>query len=168
MKKIKYSLNENAFSNEDIRVASNVLKSKNITMSNQTLSFEKSFAKYVGAKYAVMVNSGSSANLLAVFASKNPYRKIRFNNNDEALIPSICWSTSLWPLVQSGLNVNFIDVDEKNLNINFKKLIESITKKTKLIMLVHVLGLSCEKLDEIAKICKKKKILYLLKIHVKA
>lgn len=156
VKNIKYSLLTDAFSKEDINLAIKVLKSKKITMSKETLKFEKNFAKYIGAKYALMVNSGSSANLLSVFASCNPLRKNRFKRGDEAIIQGLCWSTSLWPLVQAGLKPVFVDVDTRTFNVKIEDLIKSITKKTKVIMLVHVLGNSGE-IDKIRKICNKKK-----------
>ena len=82
----------------------------------------KKFAKYVGSKYALMVNSGSSANLLAFFALINPKNKIKLQKNDECLIPSLCWSTSLWPIIQAGLKPKFVDVDVETLNINLEDL----------------------------------------------
>ena len=156
-KETNYKLSEDAFSKKDIDEAIKVLKSKKITMSNKTLEFEKNFAKFVGAKYALMVNSGSSANLLSVFASCNPLRKKNINKGDEAIIQGLCWSTSLWPLVQAGLKPIFVDVDVNTFNVKTKDIIKSITNKTKVIMLVHVLGNSGE-IDKIKKICQKKKI----------
>ena len=157
-KKIRYNLLESAFSNEHLNKAIKVLKSKQITMSKETLNFEKNFAKYVGSKYACMVNSGSSANLLSVFASCNPLRKNRFRPGDEAIIQGLCWSTSLWPLVQAGLKPVFIDVDPNTFNFRTEDIINSINKHTKVILIVHVLGNSGE-IDKIRKICKKKKII---------
>ena len=125
-------------------------------MSKKTREFERAFAKKVGAKYALMVNSGSSANLLSTFAACNPGRKNRFKPGDEVLIPSVCWPTSLWPLVQAGLKPIFIDVEEGTLNVDPKKLIASITNKTKVIMLVHVLGNSTD-IKKIINIARKKK-----------
>ena len=153
-----YKLLDDAFSPGDIREGIKVLKSKKITMANKTLEFEKNFAKYVGAKYALMVNSGSSANLLSVFASGNPLRNNNFKKGDEAIIQSLCWSTSLWPLVQTGLKPIFVDVDVNTFNVSTTDIIKSINKKTKVIMLVHVLGNSGE-IDKIKKICKKKNII---------
>ena len=72
---LRFPLLEDGFTDEDIYHALEVLISKNITMSEITRKFEQRFADYVGAKYAVMVNSGSSANLLAAFALTNPYKK---------------------------------------------------------------------------------------------
>ena len=73
--KFRYSLLENAFSSDDILSGIEVLLSSRITMSEITEKFQYEFAKYVGAKYALMVNSGSSANLLAAFALVNPKKK---------------------------------------------------------------------------------------------
>ena len=69
------------------------------------------YAKKIGVKYALMVNSGSSANLLATFAAGNLLRNNHFKRGDEVLIPVLCWPTSLWPLVQFGLKPRFIDID---------------------------------------------------------
>ena len=74
-KRYKYDLLENGFSNEDISIGKKVLNSKRITMASYTRKFELVFARKLGAKYALMVNSGSSANLLATFAAGNPLKK---------------------------------------------------------------------------------------------
>ena len=83
---MKYPLLSNAFSNSDISEGQKVLKSKQITMSNKTRIFEKKFAKYVGSKYALMVNSGSSANLLALSLLTNPMRKKRLMSRGSRLL----------------------------------------------------------------------------------
>ena len=152
----KYSLLDDAFSKQDIIEGIKVILSKKITMSKITLEFEKYFAKSIGSKYAVMVNSGSSANLLAVFAACNPLRKNKFKPGDEAIIPSVLWSTSLWPLVQAGLKPVFVDIDPLTLNADIKLLLSKITYKTKLIMAIHVLGNSTD-IETLRKICVKKK-----------
>lgn len=154
----KYSLLDDAFSKKDIAEGVNVILSKRITMSKITSNFEKKFAKSMGSKYAVMVNSGSSANLLAVFAACNPLRKNRFVPGDEAIIPAVLWSTSLWPLVQAGLKPVFVDIDPSTLNADMKLLISKITPRTKLIMAIHVLGNSTD-IELLRKICVKKKII---------
>ena len=153
-----YPLLENALSSEDLISGIKVIVSGQLTMSRKTKKFEKNFAKKMGSKYALMVNSGSSANLLVTFAACNPMRNNRFKVGDEVLIPSVCWPTSLWPLVQAGLKPVFVDVDRDSLNVNSKLLIKKITKRTKVIMLVHVLGNSTE-VDKITKIAKRKKII---------
>ena len=127
-------------------------------MNKQSATFEKEFAKKMKRQYALMVNSGSSANLLAAFAACNPLRKNKFKRGDHALIPALCWSTSLWPLVQTGLTPKFIDIDPNTLNLNADYLISKITKKTKVLMLINVLGISSN-LKKIVSYAKKKGII---------
>ena len=157
-KNYKYELLENGFTNQDINIGKKVLTSKRITMASHTKNFEIDFAKKIGAKYALMVNSGSSANLLATFAAGNLMRKKRLKRGDEVLVPALCWSTSVWPLVQFGLKIKFVDIDINTLNINLTDLKKKITKKTKAIMLINVLGISAD-LFEISKIAQKKKLI---------
>ena len=94
-KKYKYELLENGFSDSDISIGKKVLTSKRITMAKYTRNFENAFAKRINAKHALMVNSGSSANLLAVFAAGNPLKKNHLKRGDEVLVPVLCWSTSI-------------------------------------------------------------------------
>ena len=143
-----YHLSPDSFSNEDIIKGIEVLLTKKITMSEITKKFEKEFAKFIGSKYALMVNSGSSANLLATFALINPLKKDKLKKGDECLISSLCWSTSLWPIVQAGLTPKFVDIDPQTLNISIPDLKKKISKKTKAIMGVHVLGNSTN-MDEL-------------------
>ena len=157
-KKYKYELLENGFSNSDILVGKKILTSKRITMAQHTRNFENAFAKKIKAKHALMVNSGSSANLLAVFAAGNPLKKNHLKKGDEVLVPVLCWSTSIWPLVQFGLKPVFVDIDINTLNVDIDKLKKKITKKTKAIMLINVLGISSD-LFEIKKIAKKNKLI---------
>mgnify|MGYP001276421378 FL=1 len=124
-----YLLSPNSFSNEDIISGIKILLSKKITMSELTKKFEIEFAKYMGARYALMVNSGSSANLLATFALINPLKKNRLKKGDECLIPALCWSTSLWPVVQAGLTPKFIDVSVNTLNISIEEIKKKLPKK---------------------------------------
>ena len=156
--KYQYSLLEMGFNNDDLNKGIEVLKTGFITMNKQTEIFEKNFARKLKVKYALMVNSGSSANLLAAFAACNPLRQNRFKRGDHALIPALCWSTSLWPLVQTGLKPKFVDIDPNTLNVNADYIISKITKKTKVIMLINVLGISTD-VKKIVNFAKKKKII---------
>ena len=140
MKNKFYPLVKNPFKKKDIDLGIKVLKSKQLTMGDETKKLEQMICKKLKIKYAVMVNSGSSANLLAFQCLINPYRKNRLRENDEVIIPAVCWSTSFWPIVQSNLKPVFVDVDPITLNIDEKELEKRITKKTKAIMLIHVLG----------------------------
>ena len=157
-KKYIYPLLDKGLSKKDLNEGIKVLKSGNITMGSKTKIFENLFKKKLKTNYALMVNSGSSANLLATFASCNPLRGNRFKQGDHALIQSLCWPTSLWPLVQTGLKINFIDVDPSTLNVVAEDLINKVTNKTKLILIINVLGLSPD-IKKIRNFCKKKKII---------
>ena len=94
MKNFFYPLVGNPYRDSDIIKAINVLKSKKLTIGPQTDKFEKTFTKKLKSNFSLMVNSGSSANLLALQCLINPYRKKRLKPGDEVLIPSLCWSTS--------------------------------------------------------------------------
>ena len=82
----------------------------------------------------------------------------RLKPGDEVLVPAICWSTSLWPIIQSGLKVKFVDIDLDTLNISLFDLEKKISKKTKALMLVHALG-NCADMTKLTNICKKNKII---------
>ena len=118
-----------------------------------TKKFESEFANYVGAKYALMVNSGSSANLLAAFALINPNKKNNLKHNDKFIVPALCWPTSLWPLIQSGLKPIFVDVNINNFGIDESLLTKNILKKSRAIVLIHVLGNSAnvKKISDLAR-----------------
>ena len=160
MSKFFYPLVDNPYRKKDINKAIKVLKSFKITSGINTINFQNSFKKKIKVNNALMVNSGSSANLLALQCLINPYRKKRLKKGDEILIPSLCWSTSLWPIIQSGLKPKFVDIEKNTLNIDLKDLKSKITKKTKGILIVHVLGNSTN-MNELMKI-KNKHNLYLI------
>lgn len=153
----RYPLLDDAFTFEDLHKGIEVILSGRLTMGEITRKFELEFSKFLNIKYALMVNSGSSANLLASFALTNPKKKNFLKRGDEFIIQALCWSTSLWPLFQAGLKPKFIDVNPKTFNIDVDELERNITKKTKALMLVHVLG-NCSNIEKIKKICKSKNI----------
>ncbi len=155
--KFKFSLLNNGYNKNDLMEATKVLLSKNLTMGSKTREFEKYFAKKIGAKYSLMVNSGSSANLLAFFCITNVLKKNKVPKNSECIIPAICWSTTLWPILQTGLKPVFADVDINNFCIDYSSLVKKFTKKTKVIILVNVLGNSPE-INKIRAFAKKKGI----------
>jgi CDP-4-dehydro-6-deoxyglucose reductase, E1 len=153
-----YPLVENPYRKKDIDNAIQVLKSNKITAGPRVIEFENKFKKKIKANNSLLVNSGSSANLLALQCLINPYRKKRLKRGDEVVLPALCWSTSLWPIVQSGLKPIFVDVDKNTLNFNLEDLKRKISSKTKAIMVVHVLG-NCTNMDELIKIKKKNNLI---------
>ena len=155
--KNEYSLVGDAFEVNDIISAAETLIKGKITMSEITKKFELEFAKFFKIKHALMVNSGSSANLLSMFALINPKNKNILKPGDECIVPALCWSTSLWPIIQAGLKPIFVDIDLETFNINLNDLEKKITKRTKAIVAVHVLGNSTN-MDQFYSIVKKNKL----------
>jgi len=152
-----YPLLDKGFATNDIIKGIEVLLSRKITMSNITRKFENEFGKFIGSKYALMVNSGSSANLLAAFALINPSKKNKLKRGDEFIIPSLCWSTSLWPMIQAGLKPKFIDVNLKSFCLDENLLAQKKYKNCRAIMNIHILG-NCSNIKKITNFAKKNKI----------
>jgi CDP-6-deoxy-D-xylo-4-hexulose-3-dehydrase len=144
----KYPLNQQTFDHEEIIAMVEVMLTGKLTMGEQVKKFEAEFARVVKSPYAVMVNSGSSANLLAVAVACAPRRSKHWKVGDEVLVPAVCWSTSVFPLLQHGLVPVFVDVDPLTLNVTAADLRKHITPKTKGLMAVHVMG-NCADMKEI-------------------
>jgi CDP-6-deoxy-D-xylo-4-hexulose-3-dehydrase len=118
-----------------------VIASGMFTMGQNVFEFEKQFARYLGVRHCVMVNSGSSANLLmvaALFYSKNP--DLMLKPGDEVIVPAVSWSTTYYPLYQYGLKIKFVDIDLQTLNFDLSALEKAVTDQTRLIMAVNLLG----------------------------
>tara|TARA_B110001454_G_scaffold97654_1_gene92458 strand:+ start:4109 stop:5404 length:1296 start_codon:yes stop_codon:yes gene_type:complete len=141
-------------SQEVIEALDSLLEIKT-TMGDKVKKFEKEFSKYLGVKHALMVNSGSSANLLALSILSNPsLNKKIIKKDDEIITPAVTWATTVYPIVNIGAKPVFVDVKDNGYNID-PDIIESvITKKTKAILLVHLLGNPCN-MNKIRKIAKK-------------
>jgi CDP-4-dehydro-6-deoxyglucose reductase, E1 len=153
---MNYKLATSSWDDKEIEALNRVIKSGNFSMGAEVKEFERQYANYVGSKYCVMVNSGSSANLLAVaslFYTKNP----KLKRGDEVIVPAVSWSTSYHPLYQYGLKIKFVDVDLQTLNYDLKQLEVAITDDTKLILTVDLLG-NPNDYDAITKIIGKRDI----------
>lgn len=134
-----YPLATATWDDEEYEAIQQVVASGMFTMGPKVKSFEESFAQYVESKYCVMVNSGSSANLLmiaALFFMKLP----RLKAGDEIIVPAVSWSTTYYPLQQYGLKLKFVDVDIETLNYDLHQLEAAVTEQTKAIMVVNLLG----------------------------
>lgn len=124
---------------DEINAIHKVIESDRYSMGDMVSKFEKDFAKYVGSKFSVMVNSGSSANLLAVAALM--YRKEKsLKPGDEVIVPAVSWPTTYYPLYQYGLKLKFVDIDLETLNFDIQALESAITNNTKMIFAVNLLG----------------------------
>jgi CDP-6-deoxy-D-xylo-4-hexulose-3-dehydrase len=136
------------------------LLSGKYTMGDNVQKFEKLFAKWVGAKHAVMVNSGSSANLLIIESLLRGLKKKNLRRDDEIIVPALSWPTTIWPVIQLGLKPVFVDSNNNDLSIDFRKLQGAVTKRTKAIFLIHVLG-NAANMEQVKSFCKKNKLILL-------
>ena len=133
-----------------------ILNASQLSIGSECKKFENEFAKWQGRKHCVMVNSGSSANLAIIQALLN-LGKIK--KGDYVGFSAVTWSTNIMPLIQLGLKPVPIDIELDTLNVSSKKLIEKINKYAiKMLFLTNLLGF-CDDIDEIKKICDKKKII---------
>jgi CDP-4-dehydro-6-deoxyglucose reductase, E1 len=137
MKNKKYPLSEDSWDDEEIKAIQKVLESRRYTMGETVKAYEKKFSRFFGSKYSVMVNSGSSANLIAIASM---IYSGRLKHGDEVIVPAISWSTTYYPLYQYGLKIKFVDVDLKTLNLDLSHINKAIGKRTKAIFTVNLLG----------------------------
>jgi CDP-6-deoxy-D-xylo-4-hexulose-3-dehydrase len=137
----KYPLATATWDESEYQALQDVISSGMFTMGPKVAQFEKDFAKYIGSKYAVMVNSGSSANLLmvaALFYTKNA--RLKLSPGDEVIVPAVSWSTTYYPLYQYGLMIKFVDIDLNTLNYDLEQLSQAISPNTRAVVAVNLLG----------------------------
>lgn len=137
----KYPLATTTWDQAEYDAIRRVLASGMLTMGTNVRTFEQQFADYIGSRYCVMVNSGSSANLLmtaALFYTKNP--SLRLVRGDEVIVPAVSWATTYFPLYQYGLRIRLVDIDIETLNFDLTKLEDAVTDRTRAIFAVNLLG----------------------------
>jgi CDP-6-deoxy-D-xylo-4-hexulose-3-dehydrase len=136
----------NHLSQSDIAEAVEVLNSGNLTMGKKVETFEKNLAEYLQVENFIMVNSGSSANLLIFeYLLRASNGKGKLKPGDGVLVPSIAWPTTIWPILQLGLKPVFVDVDRETFQIDFKEAeLKLVGSKTpiKAIFPIHPLGIA--------------------------
>jgi len=126
-----------------------------LTAGRYTKQFEKEFAEFLGVKYCLLTNSGSSANLLAVSTLTSPkLGEKRLKRDDEVITTACGFPTTLNPIIQNNLIPVFIDVDLGTYNIQVDEIEKAITSKTKAIFIAHTLGNPAD-LDKIMALVKK-------------
>jgi CDP-4-dehydro-6-deoxyglucose reductase, E1 len=138
---IKYPLATSSWDRAEHDALNRVIASDMFSMGAEVRAFEDQFARQFGAAHAIMVNSGSSANLLmtaALFFTSNP--GLRLERGDEIIVPAISWSTTYFPLAQYGLRLKFVDIDLTTLNYDLTALAGAVSDKTRAIMVVNLLG----------------------------
>lgn len=134
-----YELSASTWGPEEIDAIRQTVERGRFTMGEEVAAFEREFAAYFGMKHGVMVNSGSSANLVAVASLF--YKKDRpLQRGDEVIVPAISWSTTYHPLQQYGLKLRFVDVELDTLNLDVSKLERALTPRTRAVVAVSILG----------------------------
>jgi CDP-6-deoxy-D-xylo-4-hexulose-3-dehydrase len=155
---LPYPLAADTFGPEEISAAKEVLDSGRLTMGQRVLGFERNFAGWVGAAHAVMVNSGSSANLLMVDAMiRRSGAEPSWHAGDEVLVPALSWPTTAWPLVQLGLVPVFVDVDPFTLAVDLNSARAALTPRTRGVFLIHVLGQTA-RMDAMLDFCREHRL----------
>jgi CDP-6-deoxy-D-xylo-4-hexulose-3-dehydrase len=135
----RYPLATASYGVEEVVGALQSMASYRTTMWSKTQLFEEKFSHQFGSGESVMVNSGSSADLLIAFA----LREERFGGlepGDEVLAPAVTWPTQIWSLLMAGFSVRLVDVDPGTLNISVEDLEKKIGPRTRAISLVHLMG----------------------------
>jgi CDP-6-deoxy-D-xylo-4-hexulose-3-dehydrase len=153
----RYELALSSWDESEIRAVQKVLDSSRYTMGECVKKYEQEFARFVGSKYCVMVNSGSSANLLGV-ASLFYGKNYNLKPGDEVIVPAVSWPTTYYPLYQYGLKLKFVDIDLDTLNYDLIKLREAVSENTRMIVIVNLLGNSND-FTQIQKIIYNKNII---------
>ena len=155
---MNWPLQENFLDKKSINSLCNFIKkNKRLTQFKKVKEFENKFSKWNGSKYSVLVNSGSSANLIIIESCKEIYK---WKNNDEIIVPSVTWPTTITPVIQAGLKPIFVDVNLKDFSFDYSKLKKVITKKTRAIFVAHLVGFPAD-IQKIKKIIGKRKIILL-------
>lgn len=135
------------YDKNDIRLVNEVLRSKWIGTGKKTLEFEKNFSKYKKIKYSLAVSSCTAALHLSLLT-------LNIKKGDEVITTPLTFCSTINSILHVGAIPVLADIDEDTLNIDPKKILNKISKKTKAIIVVHFAGLSCD-MDEILKISRK-------------
>ena len=152
-----YPLAIDSWGSSEISAIKRVMKSGLYTMGQEVINFEKEFAKYFNMKHAIMVNSEVLLIFLSIF-SLVISNKYNFDYGDEVIVPGLAWSTTYSPFFFIKSKLKVIDIDINTLNIDFESIKRAVTKKTKMIVAVSILGNPVE-LSKLRLFCKKKKII---------
>jgi len=148
-----YDLASTSWGPEEIAAMRRVIESGRFTMGEHVERFEEAFRAKFGVRHALMVGSGSAANLVGVAALS--YVKNRpLARGDEVIVPAISWATTYYPLQQYGLRLRFVDVELDTLNMDVSRLEQALTPRTRMVVAVSILGNPCA-LDTLRAFCDR-------------
>jgi len=156
--KLNHSLMDNNLTKYDMHSVSKLIKKKDIilTQSKKVKEFEKKWSKWLGVKYSVFVNSGSSANFLTILLLKI-LNKNKNKNKNEIIVPTLTWVSDINAVVMNGFKPVFVDINFSNLSMNVDDVIKKISKKTLAVFITHAQGFNGLN-QKLISILKKKKI----------
>ena len=157
-----YPLTHNSWGPEERAAINRVLDSGRTTMGPEVAAFEKEFAYRFNVKHAVMVNSGSSANLL-MLATLNLHPDFCFSHRTgqpTIIVPAVSWSTTYFPIQQYGYKLKFVDVDPLHFNIDPALVEQAIDEDTVAVLAVNLLGCPAP-LDRLSELCAAKGVVLL-------
>ena len=138
---------------EDRKIAAKYIRNSNIfTQSKKVKEFEQKWSKWLGVKYSIFVNSGSSANYLTFLAIKIIY------GTGEVIVPPLTWNSDINAVIQNDFKAKFVDINLNTLSMDPKKILKNLSKNTKAVFLTHAQGFN-GLTDELIKSLNKKKIL---------
>jgi len=156
MEKFNHPLMENNITKQDILNVIKFLKentSRIFTQNNKVKEFELAWSRWLGIKYSVFVNSGSSANLLSLLALKILY------GTGEIIVPTLTWISDIASVIQNNFKPVFVDINPKTLCMDEKSVIKKISSKTKAVFITHAQGFN-GLTQNLLRILKKKKLFY--------
>ena len=154
MRKFSHALMDNNISKSDVDAVIKFLKENKkriFTQSKKVAEFEKKWSKWLGVKYSIFVNSGSSANLLSMLALKI------LKGEGEVIVPTLTWVSDIASVIQNGFKPVFVDINPKNLCMDEEQIYQKINKKTKAVFLTHIQGFNGLS-TKLLKTLKEKKI----------
>ena len=154
--KFKHSLMSNNFTKSDMNEVKKFINHKNITLtqSKKVKEFEKKWSRWLGVKYSVFVNSGSSANYITISALKI-INKNKIKN--EIIVPTLTWVSDINSVIMNGFKPVFVDINFSNLSMNVDEILKKISKKTLSVFITHAQGFNGLN-SKLLQVLKKKKI----------
>jgi len=148
-----YDLASSSWGPEEIAAMRRVIESGRYTMGEHVERFEEAFRARFGVKHALMVGSGSAANLVSV-AALSYVRNRPLQRGDEVIVPAISWATTYYPLQQYGFRLKFVDIEIDTLNMDVSRLEQALTPRTRMVVAVSILGNPCA-LDRLRAFCDR-------------
>jgi CDP-6-deoxy-D-xylo-4-hexulose-3-dehydrase len=133
---LDWPLMKNNISRQDLDAVVDFLQSDLpvLTQSKNVQAFEEEWSRWLGTKYSVLVNSGSSANLITIAALKELF------GTGEIIVPTLTWVSDIASVIHCGFHPVFVDINLRTLGMDNPQIIEKITSQTKAVFLTHILG----------------------------